>query len=49
VSYKPGDGAQLKDRRLYVQNVGTIRVRWHRQRPDGVLKNIVMVGKPYGW
>ena len=49
VNYKPGDGARLKGNRLYVQNVGLVRVRWHRERPDGVLKNIVIVRKPSGW
>ena len=49
VNYKPGDGAQLKGNRLYVQNVGLVRVRWHRERPDGVLKNIVIVRKPTKW
>jgi len=49
VNYKPGDGAQIKDGKLYVQNVGTLRVRWHREQPDGELKNIVVLRKPSGW
>lgn len=50
VNYKPGDGAQVKHHRLYVQNVGLVRVRWHRATPvAGVLKNIVVVRKPSGW
>ena len=49
VNYKPGDGAQVKQNRLYVQSVGLVRVRWHRERPDGSLKNIVIVRQPSGW
>ncbi|TAK14137.1 MAG: transposase [Anaerolineae bacterium] len=49
VNYKPGDGAQVRGKRLYVQNVGLIRIRWHRQLPDGKLKNIVVLRKPSGW
>lgn len=50
VNYKPGDGAQIKNNRLYVQNVGLVRVRWHRDTPEtGTLKNIVIVRKPSGW
>lgn len=49
VNYKPGDGAKIKGNRLYVQNVGRVKVRWHRALPDGKLKNIVIVRKPSGW
>lgn len=49
VNYNPGDGANIKADRLYVQNVGLIKVRWHRQLPAGNLKNIVIVRKPSGW
>lgn len=49
INYKPGDGAQVKHNRLYVQNVGLIKVRWHRELPEGKLKNIVIVRKPSGW
>lgn len=49
VNYKPGDGAQIKANRLYVQNVGLIKVRWHRELPDGKLKNIILLRKPSGW
>ena len=49
VSYKRGDGAQLRDGKLYVQNVGLLKVKWHRTLPDGVLKNIVLVRKASGW
>jgi putative transposase len=49
VNYKPGDGASIKGRKLYVQNVGLITVRWHRELPDGKLKNIILLRKPSGW
>jgi putative transposase len=48
VNYKPGDGAAIRDGRLYVQNVGLIRVRWHRELP-GVLKNIIITGRSGRW
>ncbi|MBI5031618.1 MAG: IS200/IS605 family element transposase accessory protein TnpB [Chloroflexi bacterium] len=34
VEYRWGDGVQLKDKRLYVQNVGNLKVKWHREIPD---------------
>ncbi|MBM3122944.1 MAG: IS200/IS605 family element transposase accessory protein TnpB [Chloroflexi bacterium] len=49
VSFIAGDGASVKGGRLYVQNVGTMRVRWHRMLPEGDLKNIIVVRKPSGW
>lgn len=49
VNYKPGDGATVKANRLYVQNVGLIKVRWHRALPEGKIKNIIVFRKPSGW
>ncbi len=49
LNYKPGDGAALKDGRLYIQNVGLMAVKRHRALPAGVLKNIIIVRKPSGW
>lgn len=49
INYKPGDGASLKGKRLYIQNVGLLKVKWHRPLVDGMLKNIVLVRKPSGW
>src|SRR5689334_9424797 len=49
VNYKPGDGAGLQNGKLYVQNVGLVSVKWHRELPDGVLKNIILTRKPSGW
>jgi putative transposase len=49
VNYKPGDGSRIRGRKLYVQNAGLITVRWHRELPDGKLKNIVLLRRPSGW
>ena len=49
VNYKPGDGAGLQNGRLYVQNVGLIYVRWHRELPDGLIKNVILTRKSSGW
>jgi len=49
VAFKPGDGAALKGGRLYLQNVGSVRVNWHREVPEGELKHIIIVRKPSGW
>lgn len=49
VNYKPGDGASIRNNRLYVQNVGLVKVRWHRELPVGKIKNIVVLRKPSGW
>ncbi len=48
-NYKPGDGAGLQNGRLYIQNVGLMRVEWHRELPDGMIKNIILTRKPSGW
>jgi len=50
VNFKPGNGAALKGRKLYLQNVGLVTVRWHRSLPDEAkLKNIILLRKPSGW
>ena len=49
VNYKQGDGAGLEDGRLYIQNAGLISVRWHRELPNGILKNVILTRKPSGW
>lgn len=48
VNYKPGDGAALRDDRLYVQSVGLMSVKWHRALPEGTLKNIILTRKASG-
>ncbi len=49
INYKPGDGAAIKDGRLYIQNVGLMAVKWHRALPAGKLKNIIILRKASGW
>lgn len=49
LDYKPGDGAAIRDGRLYVQNVGLMTVKWHRDLPEGTLKNIILTRKASGW
>jgi putative transposase len=50
LNYKPGDGAGLAENGgLYVQNVGIMRVEWHRELPEGTLKNVILTRKPSGW
>jgi putative transposase len=50
VNFKPGDGANLKGRKLYLQNVGLVTVRWHRALPDDAkLKNLILLRTPSGW
>jgi putative transposase len=49
VNYKRGDGANIRGRKLYVQNVGLLTVRWHRELVAGKLKNIILLRKPSGW
>jgi len=49
LTFKPGDGAAIKDGKLYIQNVGNITVKWHRDLPAGKLKNILITRKASGW
>jgi putative transposase len=49
INYKPGDGAGLQNGKLYLQNVGLVSVKWHRELPEGTLKNILLTRKPSGW
>ena len=49
INFKPGDGAAIRGDRLYMQNVGLIKVRWHRPLLDGRLKNIILTRKASGW
>lgn len=43
------NGARLEDGKLYMQNVGLITVNWHRELPQGELKQIVITRKASGW
>jgi putative transposase len=50
INYKPGDGAAIKNGRLYVQNVGLVKVRWHRELPRLTkVKNIVITERTGRW
>jgi putative transposase len=49
LSFKPGDGASVKEGRLYLQNVGLVSVKWHRALPEDTLKNIIVIRKASGW
>ena len=49
VNCRPGDGSTIKGRKLYVQNVALITVRWHRRLPENKLKDIIVLRKPSGW
>jgi putative transposase len=49
VNYKAGDGVSLQNGKLYIQNVGLIQVRFHRELPHGTLKNIILTRKASGW
>jgi putative transposase len=49
INYKPGDGAALRDGRLYIQSVGLLKVKWHRPLAGGKLKNVILIRKPSGW
>lgn len=43
VEYRYGDGCKLRDDRLYVQNVGQIKVRLHRDIPaDATIKHVII-------
>jgi putative transposase len=49
INYKPWNGIHIRKNRLYIQSVGLIKVRWHRELPDGKIKNIIVLRKPSGW
>lgn len=49
VAYKYGNGSKIRGNRLYIQNVGLIKVRWHRDLPDGRIKQVIVKRKPSGW
>jgi len=45
-----GDGASLRGDRLYIQNVGHIKVNWHRTIPDDAkIKQVRLVRRASGW
>ena len=43
-------GASLKDKKLHLQNIGEIPIRWSRDLPpNNTLKSFILVRKPSGW
>ena len=50
VDYVYGDGCKLIDNRLYIQNVGNLKVKLHRPLPEnGVIKTVNLKRKASGW
>ena len=45
VEYRHGDGCKLKDNTLYVQHVGDITIKLHRDVSEGLLKHAVITRK----
>ena len=43
-----GDGCKLKDGRLYIQHVGLLKVKWHREM-QGKIKTISLKREADGW
>lgn len=43
-----GDGCKLKDGRLYIQHVGSLKVKWHREMA-GKIKTISLKREADGW
>ncbi len=43
-----GDGCKVKDNRLYLQNVGLLKVKWHRQI-EGKIKTVTIRRKVDKW
>ena len=50
IEFTFGDGASLKEDRLYIQNVGCIKVRWHREIPrESIIKRVSVTRKVDKW
>jgi len=43
-----GDGCQIKDNRLYLQNVGKVKVKWHRAL-EGITKTLSVTRRNNKW
>lgn len=48
ISYTPGDSSRISRRALYGQKVGLIPVRRRRQLSDGILRNLLLLRRPFG-
>lgn len=49
LEFRYGDGISLRDGKLYIQNVGKVKVKWHRPLPNCAVKDIVITKKVSGW
>lgn len=45
---KYGDGCKIKDDRLYIQHLGLLKVKWHRE-VQGTIKTVSLKQEPDGW
>lgn len=43
-----GDGCQIKNGKLYLQNIGLVRVNWHREY-DGTIKTVTILKEGGKW
>jgi putative transposase len=43
-----GDGCKIKDDRLYIQHIGLLKVKWHREM-QGKVKTVSLKREPDGW
>lgn len=48
IEYRYGDGCKLLDNRLRLQHVGNIRIKLHRQIPDGAVMKQVVIKRSAG-
>ena len=49
LEYRHGDGCKLSDDKLYVQHVGLIKVKLHRDLPESMLKQVVLTQRLGRW
>ncbi len=49
VEYRHGDGLKLTGDRLHVQHVGEVKVKLHRDVPEGCLQHVVVTRKAGKW
>ena len=49
LEYRHGDGCKLADDKLYVQHVGLIKVKRHRDIPESMLKQVVLTQRLGRW
>lgn len=44
-----GNGCRIEGRRLYLQGIGNIKVRWHRELPEGAIKTVTVKREGRAW